>query len=374
MNAMAEPLGFAVPKRPQVREKEAPPPPGQYVVLPKRCATDPRLTAAMLRVLLLIASYANRAGITWVSQRTIARVSGKTQQAISKQVVQLIRLGYLEVVTKHAPALRSATWRVIFDPAISADEAIAIASSVEDSRPPHQQLREEAAMQTPKGQPPKLVTPAGVPRTLTEVPLTPDPAGQRKVQQLLASAFARQSTATQPTPRKEYAMPKEDTIAVRQVKEAMKEARARQGKAIPQQDRNLPKERQPGVVKEAPKGGISTTSRGCEGDNFQELSGSTFLRKGKEVLGYSSQPEIDTTTQTRTPTRAPTPTPEQPDCPPELAPLDGDSYRSLLEAGLPPDVVAELAPFAIDAWRSEGVNPSAKQVATVIRHMWSGDR
>jgi hypothetical protein len=278
------------------------------------------------------------------------------------------------VVTKHAPALRSATWRVIFDPAISADEAIAIASSVEDSRPPHQQLREEAAMQTPKGQPPKLVTPAGVPRTLTEVPLTPDPAGQRKVQQLLASAFARQSTATQPTPRKEYAMPKEDTIAVRQVKEAMKEARARQGKAIPQQDRNLPKERQPGVVNEASKGGISTTSRGCEGDNFQGLSGSTFLRKGKKVLRYSSQPEIDTTTQTRPPARTPTPSPAQPECPPELAPLDGLAYLGLLEAGMTPEAVAEHAPFVIDAWRSEGVTPSAKQVATSILHLWAGEQ
>jgi DNA-binding MarR family transcriptional regulator len=67
----------------------------------------------------------------------MAKQLGVHQQAVSRQIKLLEKLGYLQVVSKGFKGERADTRRVIFDPTVSTEDAIGIASTTEeDARPP----------------------------------------------------------------------------------------------------------------------------------------------------------------------------------------------------------------------------------------------
>jgi hypothetical protein len=202
---------FAIPKRPKVREKEAPPDQRTLCVLPFRAVADKQLTDGGLRVLAAICSYCNRAGITWVSQAKVASDLGISRQGITNQMAQLRRLGYVEIVKKGFRGERSNTIRVIFDPTVDAETAIAITSAQEPTRPP--------AMQD-----------------------TPDPEGQARIASLIAKALK-----TPPTERK--TMPKDgQTRTVKAIKEANAKATRRRSIGHPTVSNEEPQHRTPQPV------------------------------------------------------------------------------------------------------------------------------
>jgi DNA-binding transcriptional ArsR family regulator len=345
----ATPAAFELPSRPRVkpRAKQAEPPKKTVAVMPMRACIDPKLGGHALRVLALLCSYANRAGITWVGQQTLADQLKVSRQSVSRQMRILREAGYIEILHKGFKGVMANTVRVIFDPNVSAEDAVAITSTIEDTRPPHMKAREERQM---------------------EEPLTADPEGQRKVANLLANALTRQTHATQPTPTREYRMPKEDTIAVRQVKEAMAEAQARrrQSKTISKTaDSALPVGSTSGATwsdqKEGKKGGDNVLPGGSTNKNLTSKEKYFALRVDK---------------QEHTPTHpsTPTPTPAADRPPPGHEPLDGPTYRALLDAGVPEDFLAECTVHIRDAWRSEGIEPSARQVASSLMTMWERER
>lgn len=195
MSAMPENIvPFQLPKKPKVRQKIAPPDQRTLAVVPIRAIADKDLGDATFRALALLCSYCNRAGITWVSQKKMAEVSNMSQQAISKHIAKLTKLGYVEVVRKGFRGERANTCRVIFDQSVDADTAIAITNPIEDTRPP--------TMQDDK----------------------PDPEGQRKIASLIAKAL--KPTVT----KKEYTMPKgKPTRTVQEMQNSI--AKAKQKKA-----------------------------------------------------------------------------------------------------------------------------------------------
>ena len=141
-NAMRLPdnvVPFKVAKRrPKIVEKEDVPHQKAYCITPFRAAADKNLHEGTLRVLMMLCSYTNRAGITWVGQATIAKQLGLHQQSVSRQIKLLESLGYLQVVSKGFKGERADTRRVIFDPTVTTEDAIGIASTAEeDARPPY---------------------------------------------------------------------------------------------------------------------------------------------------------------------------------------------------------------------------------------------
>jgi hypothetical protein len=136
------------------------------------------------------------------------------------------------------PGARHTTWRVIFDPTISAEDAVSITSAIEDTRPPY--MKEQQAMEADK----------------------PDPEGQRRVAQAISKVLKQ--------PIKRYkTMPKSnETVTVRNMKEAIQKAQAKGSQAQPpevvQQDS---KQAQPALVDNSvqiqPEGVYGTTSEGC---------------------------------------------------------------------------------------------------------------
>jgi predicted transcriptional regulator len=137
-------VDFKLPKRkPKVIEKEAMPDRRSLAVVPIRAAVDKTLTDACFRTLAVLCSYCNRAGITWVSQKRLAEDMKVSRQAITKQITKLRAAGYVEITRKGWRGERSNTLRVVFDTTLTAQDAIAITSGIEDTRPPDQAKREE---------------------------------------------------------------------------------------------------------------------------------------------------------------------------------------------------------------------------------------
>lgn len=141
---------FKLPKKPRIIEKEAPPDQRKFAVVPMAALTDERLHHLAIRVLGLVCSYANKAGITWVGQQRIADHLKITKQAVNKAIKQLKEAGYLEVMSKGFRGERADTLRIIYDPSIKAEDAIAATSGQEDTRPPSMAKREIAQATQPE--------------------------------------------------------------------------------------------------------------------------------------------------------------------------------------------------------------------------------
>jgi len=183
-------VDFKLPKKPKVREKETPPDQRKVSVIPIRALRDKRLSDACVRVLAILCSYTNRAGLTWVSQNRLSKDMGVTQQAISKQIVKLKAAGYVEVVRKGFKGIANDTVRVIFDETVDTATAVAVTSRIEDTRTPSMK---EADMKREQEQ--------------------IDREGLKRIQDMIKGAVK----PVVPPP-KTYQMPKGDTVTVAKMK------------------------------------------------------------------------------------------------------------------------------------------------------------
>jgi hypothetical protein len=196
---------FVLPKKPKVKQKESPPDQRRLAVLPIRAGKDQRLHGSTLRTLIVLCSYCNRAGLTWVSQAKLAQDLGVTRQAIGKQLALLVKLEYVQVVKKGFRGVYSNTLRVIYDDSVDTDTAIAITSAQEDNRPPTMPIEDDR----------------------------PDPAGQRKIASLLAQAFKSPPTRSKTMPKSG------ETRTVREMKEAIQKAQSKYSHKQPPEVANV---------------------------------------------------------------------------------------------------------------------------------------
>lgn len=208
MGEAAQVIEFKLPKKPKVVEKEPLPDQRKVAVLPIKALTDKAVTDGMFRTLALLCSYCNRAGITWVSQAKLAKDAGTSRQAISKQLIKLQATGYIEVIKKGFRGERNNTLRVIFDDSIKTEDAIAITSSVEDTRPPAI-IKEQAK---------KATTPLAA-DGLPDLSAEQIEANKQRIKALLAGL----ATSTTKTNHKEFTMPKDtDTETVKAIKKRLR--------------------------------------------------------------------------------------------------------------------------------------------------------
>lgn len=140
-------LPFELPKKPRIKLGETLPDQRKIAVVPIRCITDKQMTHGMIKTLMLLCSYANRAGITWVGQKRLSQDAGISQQAISKQIVKLTKLGYLQIIRKSKPGEWMTTWRIVYDTELTVEDVIANTSNKEDNRSPGMIKEEEKRLQ-----------------------------------------------------------------------------------------------------------------------------------------------------------------------------------------------------------------------------------
>lgn len=302
---MTEPIGFTLPKKPRVKQQEAPPDARKVAVIPIRACTDPNLTLGMVRVLLCICSYANRAGITWVGQTKLATELKISQQAVSRQIVKLTKLGYIEMVKKAKPGERMSTWRVIFDPSISAEDAVSITSSIEDTRPPHMKQEQEDQ--------------------------TVDPEGLKRIAQIVRSAVRPVKA------KKEYTMPKDgQTITTKRMHAEIEQAKKRRSKASQSQHPEVVSESQHPTINQhpviQPKAPFPTTSEGCT------------EHKNK---GYIEDIKVDSIKEVK-------------------YVLHNQGRAELRQSGLTDEQIDTNLAHLLDAYQAEGLTPNPDRLVTEI--------
>ncbi len=318
MNAMAEPVQFTLPKKPRVKQQDAPPDQRKVAVVPIKALTDKALGDATVRALALLCSYCNRAGITWVGQKKLAQDAGMSQQAISKHIARLVEAGYVEVIRKGFRGERANTWRVIFDKSVDADTAMSVTSAIEDTRPPA--IRKEQQMEAEQ----------------------PDPEGQRRIAQMLAKALK------QPT-KKEFTMPKQgDTRAVREVKEAMaKAAKKRSKQDAPFTTSEVVHESAHKVVNEQSESSSNTLQK--EAPYTTSYTTSEVVQTQKNI-GYRQSISKDSFKELKT----------------VLHNLTDSQKSELEQSGLTDREATEAATNLIAAYQAEGLTPNPDRLATEI--------
>jgi len=80
----------------------------------------------------MLGNYTNRQGVCWPNQITIGKIMGIGQPSVSKHIKKLMEFGYLKYAKKH-PGLKGNKYFMVFDNAITEEDAKAIATATERS-------------------------------------------------------------------------------------------------------------------------------------------------------------------------------------------------------------------------------------------------
>jgi hypothetical protein len=202
------PVAFELPKRKRkVMQKDAAPVKRSFCVIPWRAIPDKRLTPHQLKTLAAIASFCNKAGITWVSLQRVGQDLGVTKQAVSKHYRILINLGYIRIINKGFKGIRGNTIQVIFDDSLTVEDTIAKASigTEEDLRAPY--IRERQEREAMREQ-----------EMITEQQARDN---QKRLAEMVKTAFKTPSEAN----KQIYKPVKGDTMTVRKMKETIQKAK-----------------------------------------------------------------------------------------------------------------------------------------------------
>lgn len=194
-----------MPKFRRVKQKTPERRRSPFAPLPVRALLDESLPDGAIRTLGKVAMWCNRAGITWVSQKKIAQMTGQHQQVISRHIVQLKQRGYVQVIRKGWKGLSGDTIRIVYDPTISTQDAISVASSWEDCRPPFIKKAEQDMQSIP-------------------------PKKQREIIDQLISGVIK--PVNQQRSDRRYTMPKDgETLATKAIRAGLKRKPKQQPKA-----------------------------------------------------------------------------------------------------------------------------------------------
>lgn len=322
MNAMTEPVQFTIPKKPRVYAKDPLPDQRKVAVVPIKAVYDQKLSHGAFHVLAALCSYCNRAGITWVSQTRLAKELNISQQAVAKQFKQLRDCGYLETVKKGFKGERTDTLRVIFDSSVDAATAMAVTSSMEDTRSP--QIKQEQAMEADR----------------------PDPEGQRRVAREVSKVLK------QPTKRIKT-MPKSgETVTVRNMKAAIQKAQSKHQQPVDNHAHN----HNPQVVNE---GALHSQPN----HNLQVVDNTENTDTSRQVVSYQVVKEVNLNNQNSSNLKS------------DLSVvLNNREVEELIADGLTADRIAEHLETLLPLYASEGITPSSTILMAGIRQLQADAR
>ena len=149
MEELKNVINFDIPKEKKIKKKKDTDN-RKYIVLPINILKH-KLTGSELKILLLLGSYANKAGITWVSQKRLAKEINSSRQYINNNIAKLKKKGILEIIRFGVKGERGQTIRIIYNKDDNIKDVISNTSDKEtDTRHPkviEQETRE--AMESP---------------------------------------------------------------------------------------------------------------------------------------------------------------------------------------------------------------------------------
>jgi hypothetical protein len=118
----------------------------KFCVIPYEAVKDWQLPGNSLRYLAAFAAYANPAGITWVSLKRVGQDLGVSHVTVHRHLTKIKARGYMEDLSNSFAGEKAKTRRIIFDPDVTPEDAVALNSVREDCRPPEQIRKEEREM------------------------------------------------------------------------------------------------------------------------------------------------------------------------------------------------------------------------------------
>ena len=108
----------------------------KFCVIPYEAVRDWKLPGNSLRYLAAFAAYANPAGLTWVSLKRVGEDLGVSHVTVHRHLTKIKARGYMIDLSNSFKGEKAKTRRIIFDPDVSPEDAIAINSGKEDCRDP----------------------------------------------------------------------------------------------------------------------------------------------------------------------------------------------------------------------------------------------
>ena len=133
-----QPTPIKLPPKRRIIRKEQPPDQRQFTVVPIRAIADRNLTPMELRCLMVLCSYANRGGITWVGLETVGKQLSVKVNRASVLTRALIAKGYVRVLYKGFKGERAQTRQIIYN-----DLSIADIVAISGEKPPFMIEREQ---------------------------------------------------------------------------------------------------------------------------------------------------------------------------------------------------------------------------------------
>ena len=94
----------------------------KFCVMPLKAVLNKKITGENLRVLAVLASYANKGGYSFVSLKTIAKDLGCSAMNIHKHLKRLENAGAIISYRNYFPSLKGNTRRIIYDEKIKDED------------------------------------------------------------------------------------------------------------------------------------------------------------------------------------------------------------------------------------------------------------
>jgi hypothetical protein len=140
-----------VPPKPEIKQQQHQDR-RKFCVIPWAAVQDRQLPASSLRYLAALSAYANPAGITWVGLKKVGQDLGVSHVAVHKHMTRIKARGYVEELSKGWAGEKAYTRRIVYDPEVTAEDAVSINSAKEDCRDPDMKRKEAQEMARQKKQ------------------------------------------------------------------------------------------------------------------------------------------------------------------------------------------------------------------------------
>ena len=143
MEQLKNVVDFELPKEKKIIKKDdSLPDKRKFIVLPFNIVNY-KLTRSEYWVLLSVASYCNKGGLTWVTHQRLADDLKVSRQFITKVMKQLKDKGIIEIISRGKEGLKGNTFRIIYEKDSTVEDIVAVSSDKnEDTRTP--KMKEEA--------------------------------------------------------------------------------------------------------------------------------------------------------------------------------------------------------------------------------------
>jgi biotin operon repressor len=122
-------MEYKINQAPEIKKKTKAPDQRHFSVIPLNIVKLPGITLGSLKVLIVLSSYCNKAGSSYVSLDRIGQDLGISRQAVGQQIKRLIKAGIVIQYNNHYKNIKGATRRIVYNDKITDQEVQKISNT-----------------------------------------------------------------------------------------------------------------------------------------------------------------------------------------------------------------------------------------------------